>query len=351
MATITTNSHQGRYLQLDVTEEWYDVNENYSHLKVVLSSIGGSSNYYTIYNWGASVNGEVLWATQTTGWSARTFPAAKGSETKYINVYHNADGSIGAVGFSLSGKVYASGTDTFYGSIGLTQGYRDIAVYQSVGSKTATSITMNWSTDNTANYIWYSIDDGNTWIAVGDVNATSGSYTITGLNPNTSYNIKTKARRSGTNRENASGRSAISTYQNYSSVSSVTAGDISPFSFVAYCVSSNPSNTDAYEYTLCDAGYNVISSTTTNVTYCSFAGLSEESEYYVRCRVKSTDSQVWSGYTYSSLIETPADQSKGYIKANGTWTLGKVYRKNNDEWVKAKKTYINNGDWIITINP
>ena len=70
---------------------------------------------------------------------------------------------------------------------------------QSLSSKTETSITMNWSCDTTANYIWYSIDDGNNWIEVGSVNATSGSYTIDGLNANTSYNIKTRVRRSATN--------------------------------------------------------------------------------------------------------------------------------------------------------
>jgi len=67
---------------------------------------------------------------------------------------------------------------------------------QSLNSKTETSITMNWSIDSTANYIWYSIDNGSNWVAVGSVNATSGSYTINGLNANTSYNIKTRVRRS-----------------------------------------------------------------------------------------------------------------------------------------------------------
>ena len=69
---------------------------------------------------------------------------------------------------------------------------------QSLSSKTETSIAMNWSVDSTADYIWYSKDNGSTWVAVGSVNATSGSYTITGLTANTSYNIKTRVRRSAT---------------------------------------------------------------------------------------------------------------------------------------------------------
>ena len=68
---------------------------------------------------------------------------------------------------------------------------------QSLKSKTETSITMNWNIDSTANYIWYSKDNGTNWTAVGAVNATSGSYTISGLNAGTTYNIRTRIRRSG----------------------------------------------------------------------------------------------------------------------------------------------------------
>lgn len=85
-------------------------------------------------------------------------------------------------------------------------------VAQSMRSKTVNSITMNWSLDTTANYIWYSINNGSTWVAVGSVNATSGSYTITGLSPNTAYNIKTRARRSATSTTSDSVVNAITTY-------------------------------------------------------------------------------------------------------------------------------------------
>lgn len=83
---------------------------------------------------------------------------------------------------------------------------------QSMASKIETSITMNWSCDTTANYIWYSIDNGSNWTAVGAVNATSGQYTINGLSPNTSYNIKTRVRRSATNTSYDTTALSITTY-------------------------------------------------------------------------------------------------------------------------------------------
>lgn len=83
---------------------------------------------------------------------------------------------------------------------------------QSLRSKTETSITMNWSLDTTANHLWYSINNGSSWVEVGNVNATSGYYTITGLSPNTTYNIKTRLRRSSTNTTYDSSNSSQATY-------------------------------------------------------------------------------------------------------------------------------------------
>lgn len=96
---------------------------------------------------------------------------------------------------------------------------------QSLKSKTETSITMNWSIDSTANYIWYSIDNGSNWTAVGSVNATSGSYTISGLTANTSYNIKTRVRRSATSTTYDTSASSQTTY-NYPYVSAVGTSDL-----------------------------------------------------------------------------------------------------------------------------
>lgn len=91
---------------------------------------------------------------------------------------------------------------------------------QNFVEKTETTIKMNWSIDSAANYVWYSKDNGTNWVAVGAVNATSGSYTITGLNPNTTYNIKTRVRRSLANTTYDTSALAVATY-NYPYVSAI----------------------------------------------------------------------------------------------------------------------------------
>ena len=84
---------------------------------------------------------------------------------------------------------------------------------QSLASRTLNTVTMNWSSDSTIDYIWYSKDGGSSWIDVGSVNGTSGSYIISGLSPNTSYSIKTKVRRKDSQLTTESSVSTVTTYQ------------------------------------------------------------------------------------------------------------------------------------------
>ena len=357
MAEVTSSSHDGRYLKLSVWEESYDAGTNKSTVKWKFESIGGNVNYYTIYNYGCWVNGSQVYdgtsGTKTKNWNTYEFPAATGSTSGTVYVTHNADGSIGKIGFTLKGCVFYNRNNSYDGELSLTQGNRQTTVYQSLASKTPNSITMNWSTTNTVDYVWYSIDNGSTWTGIWSGSASSGSYTISGLSANTTYSIKTRARRQDTQRDNNySSATDIATYKAYSAVSSVSTGNVMPFTCTAYCMSSNAANTDSYEYSLCNSSYTVLSTQYKNATSCDFSGLSEETTYYIRCRVRSTDSQVWSGYVYSSAFTTPPDQAKGYIKVDGTWKLGKVYIKVNGSWVKAKKAYLKyGGAWNISRNP
>ena len=91
---------------------------------------------------------------------------------------------------------------------------------QAFSSKTETSIVMSWSCDSTVDYVWYSKDNGSNWTAVGSANATSGSFTISGLSANTSYNIKTRVRRKAYQTTYDTSASSQTTYQ-YPYVSAV----------------------------------------------------------------------------------------------------------------------------------
>lgn len=67
-----------------------------------------------------------------------------------------------------------------------------VTVSQTFERADETSIEILWKATKPADYVWYSIDNGKTWNAVGETNKTNGFYVITGLSPNTSYKIKTR---------------------------------------------------------------------------------------------------------------------------------------------------------------
>lgn len=132
-----------------------------------------------------------------------------------FTVTHDADGKktvtiSGAWSDNNWSSYITSGSAS--ASVTLPQIPRYATVSQSLGGKTETGITVKWSSDSTIDYVWYSKDNGSNWTAVGSANATSGSYTISGLTANTSYNIKTRVRRKDSQLTTDSSAMAQTTY-------------------------------------------------------------------------------------------------------------------------------------------
>ena len=120
MASVQTSSYGGRYIKLTVVEESYSIANNTSTVRWTLESIGGSSNYYTIYHLKAVVNGTTMYSEKTTEWDTKVFPAAKGSQTGTLVITHGTDGKIDPISFSLYGAVYYNSPKTYSGTLPLT---------------------------------------------------------------------------------------------------------------------------------------------------------------------------------------------------------------------------------------
>lgn len=66
----------------------------------------------------------------------------------------------------------------------------------SLGTRTEeTKLPINWSTSETCDYVWYSLNAGQNWTAVGSANGTSGSFIIPNLAAGTSYGVYVRCRR------------------------------------------------------------------------------------------------------------------------------------------------------------
>lgn len=195
MATFTSNSYEGRYLQLTITES-VDVIGNSSTLTWTLKCVGGSVNYYSTAATTVKINGTQVYYKGATSWDSYEFPAAKGTVSGTIKVAHNSDGSKTGVEVVFNTRVYYSTVNSYGGTIDLTKIDRSApTVSLSTSSVTASSVIITATSTAKADIWDYSIDNGSTWSRMSTTAGTSASKTITGLSPNTSYNIKVRARR------------------------------------------------------------------------------------------------------------------------------------------------------------
>lgn len=227
MASISGNGAKGHHkFTLEVTESYVSGGaDNYSNVdfKFQISPIQTSWNWE---GWGSNIsytiniNGNKYTGTipNYDGYSTVTLKTVTG-----IKIPHNEDGSK-AITFSFgvtdgANQRYTCGNASGSGSMTLSKIPRYGTSNQSLKSKTETTITMNWSSDNTVDYLWYSSDWGTTWKAIGSVDATSGTYTITtqsrdtnALSPNTTYNVITRIRRKDSQLTTDSSNLAVTTY-------------------------------------------------------------------------------------------------------------------------------------------
>lgn len=213
---------------------------------------------------------------------------------------------------------------------------------QSLKSKTETSITMNWSVDSTANYIWYSKDNGANWTAVGTVNATSGSYTISGLSANTTYNIKTRVRRSLASTTYDTTNLPVTTYPYPSIVENgvsktdlkigqsqtVTLNNPLSRNVTVYMKQNNTSGTTLYSGTT--TGTSLTFTPNANTLYNSIPNSKEgNAVYYV---VYSNQTSATRSGKYS-IDNSQGQQNPTFSVTNWSYTANLTNLTNNDQMV------------------
>ena len=192
--------------RLDARYTTQSIANNKTHIEVRLRSTveAGSGSGYN-YEFGASYCKTVSGSTK---WTIENETITSGSG----DVAHNADGSKT---INISGWGYIKGIGMSFNISAdciLPKIPRYATCTQSSTGKTETSINMKWTSDSTCDYVWYSINNGSSWTAIGSVNATSGTYTIPNLTANTSYQIKTRVRRKDSQLTTDSSALTISTY-------------------------------------------------------------------------------------------------------------------------------------------
>ena len=108
--TLQSTSYDGRYLLLTCTQT-QNIAGNYSTVDWTLESLGGDNNYYSTGATTVTINGSEVYYCERKSYSTKQFPAAKGSTSGKITIYHNSDGSK-SVSVSLSTAIYTSTVTT-----------------------------------------------------------------------------------------------------------------------------------------------------------------------------------------------------------------------------------------------
>ena len=150
-------------------------------------------------------------ASQSNSGSFRLSPSKSVTLfSKSFTVAHNADGTKSVkISVDVGGNIiFANGSQT----VTLDEIPRYATVNQVLTAKTETTATIKWTSDAIVDYIWYSTDNGSTWSGINVADGTGGTYTISGLSANVTYNIKTKVRRKDSQLTSISKSLPVTTY-------------------------------------------------------------------------------------------------------------------------------------------
>lgn len=208
---LKSSSYDGRYMKLVCEQTSNGGAKNTSTIKWTLSTHGSSDTWYSTGPTKVIINGTTVYSKSRVAYTSGTFPAIVGSTSGEIEVSHNTDGSK-KIDVSFSTAIYTSTVTEYSDTWTLDSIPRYATSVQSVNSKTETSIKMNWSSDSTIDYLWYSSNNGSTWTGVNVTDGKSGTYTISGLSANTKYAIKTRVRRKDSQLTTDSAKLDVTTY-------------------------------------------------------------------------------------------------------------------------------------------
>lgn len=208
-------------------------------------SVSGNSTWYDTYV-KVTIDGTVRY-NKTVGWDGG-FPAQTGSTSGGFYVNHNSNGTRN-VSMALEGYVYSYSTSSTSGTLVCTATDRSApTVTTTVSGITHNSCTLKISSTSTiasSSGYAYQIKAGSgsygSWIYNNN-----GSWTITGLSPNTTYTINGAAKKSS---NNVWGYKTAS----FTTLGSSTLNIQNDITAITFSTSSNPSVT--FEWTPLASGF------------------------------------------------------------------------------------------------
>lgn len=262
-------------------------------------------------------------------------------------ISHSSDGSK-SISFSakIEGATYGVSA-SLSGTFDLTTIPRYATLSHSLNSKTINSIKINWTSDSTCNQVQYKLGSSGSWVTASSSSAKSGTYTISSLQPNTTYSIYTKVRRSDSSLYTESSALSVTTYDiakissasNFEHGSNASITITNPASISSLSLVMKINDTQILTRTVV-VGSNSIVFTDTELD-------SIYKLYETNNSLTVTYTLTGSGYTNSKTctVTLTGNQKTGHINISEVWKRGKVWININGTWKKAVMWININGAW------
>lgn len=208
--SFDTGGYNGKHL----TFSWYRSNspngaDNYSDITWTLKGAGGSG-YHMAGNFTVVIDGETVYSSATRIKLYNGTTVASGTK----RIWHDNAGNR-QFSASVSASIYTYAVDkSGSGSWWLDNIPRYLNSINIYNNGTAlNSVSIKWTCDPRRDWTQYSLNGGG-WTDAGDNVAgdgKSGTFTIGGLQPNTTYNVRVRLRRADSGLWSESGTLSIAT--------------------------------------------------------------------------------------------------------------------------------------------
>lgn len=358
-----SNSNNTYTLYFNIWEEWYDVGTNKSRVGWSLQ-LNSTTKYFSTHTlkWGIVIDGNTV---RTYGDDGYLYPASIGKNSSLsldsgtIDITHDDNGSKTInfnVSFGSSSDSYMPGSISISNSLKLTDIPRYTQIHASVSSVGLNTIGVKWTTDDNISTIQYRLNGGN-WVDVEtEMNANNGQFTISGLNPNTAYDVDLDAKRRDSGLWSFSagkGASFSRTTKDIARISSYNSNTNLGDSYAIKYTNPSGAKVQVGIYDTEGKGYYAEYRTVTGSSYTfEFTDAELDSMYKAMGKTNSLSAKLYintADNTYREskdiTIKLTGNQKTEHVKINNSWKRAKRWVNVNGTWKRAVRWVNVNGAW------